>query len=146
MHPANAANAVDFSAFRNEWLVDVLAGNPSTGELGRRFAHKLFTQWLDIPDAYVDLLYCDGPADGGIDIAYLERGEANAENSVGDTWYIVQSKFGSSHQGSSALLVEGKKVIDTLSERARPLSEAAASVTERIRQFLRKGDGMSGDR
>src|SRR5215471_7507161 len=98
---------VGFDAFRKQWLADVQADNPSTVELGRRFAHKLFTQWRDLDRASDDLVYCDGPADGGIDLAYLERGETDSENVGGDTWYLVQSKYGSSFQGTSSLLEDG---------------------------------------
>jgi hypothetical protein len=38
----------DFEVFRAEWLGDVRAGNPSTSQLGHRFARKLVTQWLDV--------------------------------------------------------------------------------------------------
>ncbi len=40
--------SVDFEAFRQEWLENVVKGNPSTVELGNRFARKLITQWLDV--------------------------------------------------------------------------------------------------
>src|SRR5450432_1839555 len=93
-------NSVDFDTFRQQWLQDIRAGEPSATELGRRFAHKLFTQWRDVTDASDDLVYCDGPADGGIDLAYLERGETDLErgetdneSASADTWYVVQSKF-----------------------------------------------------
>jgi hypothetical protein len=52
--------------FKEQWLQSVREGNASTRDLGRRFAHKLFTQWLDTDDD--DILYCDGAGDGGIDI------------------------------------------------------------------------------
>jgi hypothetical protein len=68
-------------------------------------------------------VYCDGPADGGIDPAYLEHGETDNENVSGDTWYVVQSKFGSSVQGTNALLRDGQKVIDTLAAGCKPLTE-----------------------
>lgn len=71
---------ITFDNFQAGWLADVIEGHPSTTELGHRFAFKLITQWLDIgqdaadQDA-VDLMYCDGAGDGGVDIAYLQRGE-----------------------------------------------------------------------
>ncbi len=135
---------VDFDAFRKQWLEDVQADNPSTAELGRRFAHKLFTQWRDLGNASDDLVYCDGSDDGGIDLAYLERGETDNENVGGDTWYLVQSKFGSSFQGTNTLLQEGQKVIDTLDVGRERLSEAVGGVIERVRQFLRKADASGG--
>lgn len=138
------SDLVGFDAFREQWLEDVRAGDPSTVELGRRFAHKLFTQWRDLGDASDDLVYCDGSGDGGIDLAYLERGESDGENISGDTWYLVQSKYGSSFQGTSTLLQDGQKVIDTLDVGRERLSEVAGSVTERVRQFLRKADASGG--
>lgn len=85
------SDSVDFEAFREQWLSDVEKGDPSTVELGRRFAHKLVQQWRDIDDSSTDLVYCDGAGDGGIDIAYLDRGEdeASSENNAsGHTWYL----------------------------------------------------------
>ncbi len=40
--------AMEFEAFRQEWLEDIKEGHPSTLELGHRFARKLVTQWLDV--------------------------------------------------------------------------------------------------
>jgi hypothetical protein len=138
---------VSFDTFRDEWLKDVVAGGPSTALKGRRFAQKLFTQWRDIPDASDDLIYCDGPADGGIDLAYLERGETDSENVSGDTWYLVQSKFGSGFQGSDSILRDGQKIIDTLDIGREPLSETVTGLTERLRQFLGNADAAGrGDR
>ncbi|HMY73316.1 MAG TPA: abortive phage resistance protein, partial [Blastocatellia bacterium] len=141
-------NFVSFDAFRSQWLEDIQAGNPSTIEIGRRFAHKLFTQWRDISDTSPeDLIYCDGPGDGGIDLAYLERGETDNENVGGDTWYLVQSKYGTSFRGEKTLLQEGQKVIDTLDIGRERISEVTAGTLDRVRQFLRNADASgSGDR
>ena len=106
-----ATESVDFEAFREQWLSDIDKGDPCTIELGRRFAHKLVQQWRDIDDSSTDLVYCDGAGDGGIDIAYLDRGEdeANSENGAsGHTWYLVQSKYGSAFQGNATLLIEAQ--------------------------------------
>lgn len=136
---------VGFDAFREQWLEDVRADNPSTAELGRRFAHKLFTQWRDLSNASDDLVYCDGSGDGGIDLAYLDRGETDNENVGGDTWYLVQSKYGLSFKGTTPLLQDGQKVIDTLDVGRERLSEVAGGVVERVRQFLRKADVGRGE-
>jgi hypothetical protein len=109
--------SVDFEAFRQEWLEDIVEGNPSTVELGSRFSRKLITQWLGVDESSDDIVYCDGSGDGGIDIAYLNRGESSDEGSEeGDTWYLVQSKYGTDFGGSGTLLEESQKVIDTLFE------------------------------
>ena len=125
-------------------MEDVRAGEPSPAELGRRFARKLFTQWRDITDPSDDLVFCDGPADGGIDLAYLERGETDNENVSGDTWYIVQSKLGGSPSGSNTILRDGQKVIDTLAAVPKPLNQDAAGIAGIIRQFLAKADVTEG--
>ena len=137
---------VDFDAYREQWLEDVRADSPSTADLGRRFAHKLFTQWRDLSEPSDDLIYCDGPGDGGIDLAYLERGETDGENVGADTWYLVQSKYGSGFQGTTTLIQDGRKVIDTLDAGRQRLSQIAGGVTERVGQFLRKADPGGGDR
>jgi hypothetical protein len=60
---------VSFEEFKASWLEPVVAGNPTTVQLGRRFAHKIVSQWLDIDEDSLDVTYCDGSGDGGIDIA-----------------------------------------------------------------------------
>ena len=93
---------VDFEQFRESWLSTVQEGQPSTRELGRRFAVKLVTQWLDASEQSVDFVLCDGSKDGGIDIALLDTGPdaSNEETEVsGHTWYLVQSKYGSAFTG-----------------------------------------------
>jgi hypothetical protein len=140
------AEQVDFDAYREQWLEDIRAGLPSTSELGRRFAHKLFTQWRDLSEPSDDLIYCDGSGDGGIDLVYLDRGETDGENVGGDTWYVVQSKYGSSFQGTNTLIQDGRKIIDTIDIGRQKLSQIAEGVTERIGQFLRKADPAGGDR
>ncbi len=127
-----------FDEYKSEWLEAVQAGNPSTTELGRRFAHKLLTQWLDIDEASDDLIYCDGSGDGGIDIAYLERRDIDEDSEAvlaGDTWYVVQSKYGKAFQGANTLLEEARKIINTLQGKQQNLSSLAEGLTERLRNF-----------
>ncbi|MDP3063464.1 MAG: AIPR family protein [Chloroflexota bacterium] len=138
------AAQVTFEDFKQEWLSEVVAGNPSNVEMGHRFAHKLLTQWLDIDSASDDLVYCDGSGDGGIDIAYLDRGETgDAEgdgdaSAAGDTWYIVQSKYGKALQGTTTLLEESQKVVDTLDGQRPRLSSLAEGLLERLTNFRRQ--------
>lgn len=132
-----------FEDFRAQWLYDITVGEPSTVELGRRFAHKLIQQWQDVDDSSSDLVYCDGAGDGGIDIAYLERGDDESEstgNASGSTWYLVQSKYGSAFRGVQTLLAEGQKVIDTLDGKRPRLSSLAEGLLERLTNFR---DGAS---
>ncbi len=137
-----------FEAFREEWLVDIREGSPSAMELGHRFAHKVFTQSLDIGDTSDDLVYCDGSGDGGIDIAYLDRGdegEGDANGATGGhTWYLVQSKYGSAFRGAETLLSEGQKVIDTLDGRRQQLSSLTESLLEKVQTF--RGQASERDR
>jgi hypothetical protein len=98
----------------------------------------------DIDESSNDLFYCDGAGDGGIDIAYLLRreeneGEAEADPE-GDTWYLVQSKFGSAFQGPNTLLEEARKVISTLAGERRTLSSLTEGLRERLTNF-RKSAG-----
>lgn len=148
------AELVTLEQFSQEWLDEVRAGDPSTLELGRRFARKLIHQWLDISDDSDDMVLCDGTGDGGIDIAYLQRGET-AERTAsgigdaaafteGDTWFLVQSKYGSAFQGNATLLTEAQKVLDTLAGKRMRLSSLAADLVERLRVFV--GQASERDR
>lgn len=128
----------DFESFVQVWLEDVREGTPSTLEIGRRFAHKLLAQWRDADASSIDLVYCDGTGDGGIDVAFLDRGDedtATEESSGGHTWYLVQSKYGSAFRGSDTLLREGQKVIDTLDGKRTNLSSLAEGLLERLTSF-----------
>ena len=137
---------ISFEDYREQWLEDIQSGSPSTVELGRRFAHKLLVQWLDIESASEDLVYCDGSGDGGIDMAYLDRGERGdtgegTEESItgtGHTWYIVQSKYGKAFRGITTLLEEGQKVIETLDGRRPNLSSLAEGLLERLVNFRKQ--------
>src|SRR5690606_1789710 len=111
----------------------------NTLEIGRRFSRKLIGQWLDFDDendSPDDIVYCDGTGDGGIDIAYLLRGDDEEENSnEGNTWYLVQSKYGKAFQGTNTLLQEAQKLIDTLDGKRPNLSSLAAGVLQRLQTF-----------
>jgi len=65
---------IEFDQFRSSWLESVTLGAPSPVELGRRFALKLVTQWMDSSENTADFVYCDSAGDGGIDIALLDTG------------------------------------------------------------------------
>jgi hypothetical protein len=133
------ANQILFDDFRTQWLEDVLSDSPSTTELGRRFARKLLTQWLDVEGSSDEIIYCDGAGDGGIDIAYLDRGESSPEDgegiSDGHTWHLVQSKYGKAFQGTGTIIEEGQKVIDTLNGQRPRLSSLAEGLLEQLHTF-----------
>jgi hypothetical protein len=124
-----------FEEFRDQWLSEVVDGSPNSTELGHRFARKIVRHWLDVDDS--DLVYCDGSGDGGIDIAYLDRSETdNAEDAAhGHTWYLVQSKYGKAFQGTTTLLQEGQKLIDSLDGKHGRLSSLAEGLLERLTNF-----------
>lgn len=129
---------VSFEDFRSSWLEDVQAGSPSTVELGRRFALKIISQWLDASETTADLVYCDGSGDGGIDLAFLDEGPDSASDAAeesGHAWYLVQSKYGSAFAGPDTLLVEGQKVIETLDGRRTRLNSLAEGLLERLTNF-----------
>lgn len=130
------SETVEFEFFRKEWLQGIIDGNPSTLELGRRFARKLVTQWLDVDESSDDIVYCDGSGDGGIDIAYLHRGDSVDESTEeGDTWYLVQSKYGKAFSGTGTLLAESQKIIDTLDGHRNRLSSLVEDLVERLTNF-----------
>lgn len=136
-------NPIDFEDFRQSWLEEVTIGNPSTVELGRRFALKVVTQWLDTSAINAEFIHCDGSSDGGIDVALLDTGPeelADDGGVSGHTWYLVQSKYGAAFAGPSTLLIEGQKVIDTLDGKRSRLNSLAEGVLERLSNF-RNGAG-----
>lgn len=130
--------SVTFEQFRAAWIEDIEVGNPSTIDKGRRFAQKLIQDWTDVNDTTDDIIYCDGAGDGGIDVALLRRGETDQSGeSDGDTWYLIQTKYGTAFRGTDTLLIEGQKVIDTLDERRTNLSCLSADLLDRVTQFRR---------
>lgn len=138
---------VPFNEYKKSWLEEVTNGDPSNVELGRRFALKLITQWMEDSLDTDNFVYCDGSRDGGIDLAILDTGpeEVSDEAGVsGHTWYLVQSKYGSAFSGPKTLLIEGQKVIETLDGRRDRLNSLAEGLMERLTNFKR-GAGP-GDR
>lgn len=135
--PPNIPTPLTFEQFREQWLSEITEGNPSTVELGNRFARKLIVQWLDLDESTGDLVYCDGSGDGGIDAAYLDRGqeEGAEEAAQGHTWYLIQSKYGKAFQGTATLLEEGQKVIDALDGKHGRLSSLAEGLLEQLKNF-----------
>jgi len=66
----------------------------------------------------------------------LQRGDDTEENSNGgDTWYLVQSKYGSAFAGTRTLLEEAQKLIDTVDGERSNLSSLAAGLVERLQTF-----------
>ncbi len=140
-----ATATISFEDFKTDWLKEIIAGNPTTIELGNRFSKKLIIQWLDFNEDSDDIVFCDGSGDGGIDIAYLQRGDATEDNAnEGDTWYLIQSKHGSAFAGSDTLLTEAQKVIDTLDGKTKKLSSLTSDLVERLQMY--RASASSKDR
>ncbi len=131
--------SLSFQSYQEEWLKDVCLEDQTTTDLGRRFAHKLLTQWLDVDDSSEDLINCDGSGDGGIDIAYLHRGEGEG---TGHTWYLIQSKYGKAFRGNATLWAESQKVIDTLDGKNKRLSSLTQELIERLKIFRKQSSDL----
>lgn len=122
-----------YEDFRDAWLRDITSDDLSTFARGLKFGAKLVTQWLDVTSDDDDFIICDGSGDGGIDIAYLQRGDDESE---GDTWYVIQSKYGSAFIGTQTILEEGNKVINTLQGKTERLSEQSTRLLEKLNVFM----------
>ena len=134
---------VTFEEFGEEWLSEFTEGNLSSFEKGQRFGLKLITQWLNVTDDDEDLVLCDGSGDGGIDIAYLRRadiddGEHDSQSEEGDTWYLIQSKYGTAFQGSDTVIDEGRKVLATLTGENTRLSDHVSRLVARLHTFVQQ--------
>lgn len=123
---------ISYEDFKNEWLKDILADNPFPLQKGRRFAQKLFVQWFDLGDD-AEVFLNDGCGDGGIDMAYYEQGDTEAGE--GNTWYIVQSKYGTSYSGSDTLFSEANKIFDTLEGHNKAISIMTCNILEQVNHF-----------
>ena len=136
----DAVGEVTFEQFCQEWLVEFRESTLSPFEKGQGFAFKLVTQWLGVTEDDEDLVLCDGVGDGGIDIAYLRRAdigdaERDSQADEGDTWYLIQSKYGTAFQGQDTIISEGRKVIATLAGENTRLSERVAQLVGRLSNF-----------
>lgn len=121
--------------FEAQWLDEIEVGMPSSTMKGHRFAQKILRDWLELDADMAEIIYCDGAGDGGIDAAVYIPHEAE-EGSEGDTWMLVQSKYGSAFRGADTLFAEAEKVFATLEGKRNNLSSISDDVVKRIRQFL----------
>lgn len=127
---------IDFEDYKAIWLsTHAIEETSNTTEKGRRFAQKLFTQYLDISEDDEDLFVSNGGGDGGIDIAYLQRSNSELDADGGDVWYVVQSKYGSAFKGASMLHGEAHKIFTTLTSTTH-LSVDVKNVVEKIHLFM----------
>lgn len=140
MPAASDAQSITYDQFRSEWLADIEDDSLTPLQKGRRFGAKLISDWLDVTTEDDDFFICDGSGDGGIDIAYLQRADsgdsAQDDNAIeGDTWYIVQSKYGSAFSGPDTIIVEGRKVVSTLRGQNQNLSDDTRRLLEKLDSF-----------
>jgi hypothetical protein len=130
---------VSYEEYAATWLEDIKVDNPSTIEMGCRFAYKLLSQWQEEEDSASEIFYCDGSGDGGIDLAFLERDDSSTSaqegTNHGDAWHLVQSKYGSAFRGPNTLVEEGRKVIETLAGKRSSLSSVAQELVEKLINF-----------
>ena len=126
-----------YEQFKKDWLDGILGDTPSSVQKGQRFARKILSQWLDFDEDNDEIIFCDGAGDGGIDAAYFQRRDTQEENGPeGDTWYLVQSKYGKAFVGTDTLLIESQKVVDTLDGKRPNLSSLSKDLVGRLQQFL----------
>ncbi len=126
---------ITFDDFEQQWLESVKAENPSTVELGHRFAEKILRDWHEVDDATAEIILCDGTGDGGIDAAIFVKADP-AEDIEGDTWILVQSKYGSAYNGGETITAEAQKVFATLEGKRSSLSSLSSELVTRLKNFL----------
>lgn len=131
---------ITFEDFATQWLEDIKAGNPSTTQLGNRFAQKILRDWHEIDEASAEIILCDGAGDGGIDAAVFIKADPT-EGIDGSTWILVQSKYGTALSGPNTITQEAQKIFSTLEGRRASLSSVSTELVARLRNFLsNKGD------
>ena len=140
---ADNANSITYAQFREEWVADIESEGLPPLAKGRLFGAKLISEWLDVTTEDDDFFICDGAGDGGIDIAYLQRADDDnrSEDSdaiEGDTWYIVQSKYGSSFSGPETIFAEGSKVVSTLQGNRQSLSDDTEQLLQKLDTFRKQ--------
>ena len=137
-----------FEQFRAAWVEGIEAMDTSVDK-GREFAIKLASQWLEVDPDSDEFNYTDGSGDGGIDVAYLYRGEYESDEdeqdeSQGDTWYLFQCKYGTAGQVRGMVRTELRKMFDTIAG-SRDVSQVAGPTVEKIRNFVSR-NGTIEDR
>jgi hypothetical protein len=126
---------ISLEEFESQWLEEVILGNPSTTQLGHRFAEKILRDWHEIDESTAEIILCDGAGDGGIDAAVFIAEDLN-EGIEGDTWILMQSKYGTSFTGSETISSEAQKLFLTLEGKRDNLSSISTELVERLKNFL----------
>ena len=126
---------ISLDQFESQWLEEVVSGQPSTTQLGHRFAEKILRDWHEIDAATAEVVLCDGAGDGGIDAAVFVA-EDLSEGIEGDTWILIQSKYGTSFSGSDTISSEAQKLFATLEGKRDKLSSLSTELVARLRNVL----------
>lgn len=126
---------ISLEQFEQQWLEEVVAGEPSTTHLGHRFAEKILRDWHEIDAATAEVILCDGAGDGGIDAAVFVA-EDLTEGIEGDTWILIQSKYGTAFSGADTIGSEAQKLFATLEGKREKLSSLSTELVTRLRNFL----------
>jgi hypothetical protein len=126
---------ISLEAFEEQWLEEIRAGEPSTTQLGNRFAQKILRDWHEIDDATAEIILCDGAGDGGIDAAVFMKSDPR-EGIEGDIWMLIQSKYGAAFTGANTIAMEAQKLFATLEGNQSSLSSLSGELVQRLRTFL----------
>lgn len=126
---------ISFEDFQQQWLEEIVTGSPTTTQLGHRFAEKILRDWHEIDSSTAEVILCDGAGDGGIDAAVFIK-EDLSEGIEGDSWILVQSKYGSSYSGADTITTEAQKLFATLEGKREKLSSLSTELVGRLRNFL----------
>ncbi|WP_295429509.1 AIPR family protein [uncultured Thiodictyon sp.] len=126
---------ISLEQFELQWLEEVVASDPSTTHLGHRFAEKILRDWHEIDASTAEVILCDGAGDGGIDAAVFVA-EDQTEGIEGDTWILIQSKYGTAFTGSDTISSEAQKLFATLEGKREKLSSLSVELVTRLRNFL----------
>ncbi len=126
---------ISLQDFEKQWLEEIVADNPSTTELGHRFAEKILRDWHEIDSESAEFILCDGAGDGGIDAAVFVKQDPG-EGIEGDSWMLIQSKYGSSYTGADTITTEAQKLFATLEGKREKLASISTELVSRLRNFL----------
>lgn len=126
---------ISLEEFEEQWLEEILDGNPSTSQKGHRFAEKLLRDWHEIDSATAEIVLCDGAGDGGIDAAVFVKSDPG-EGIEGDTWILIQSKYGTAFSGADTIGIEAQKLFATLEGKREGFSSLSNELVGRLRNFI----------
>lgn len=132
--PSYTEPATSFESFKESWLAHHMEGKSTSIEKGNAFAAAILQDWLDLNEFTEEPLYCDGSGDGGVDAAIYVPMDPSEEG-TGDTWYLIQSKFGSAFTGSGTVMLEGRKVVRFLCGEVQHLNGLTEGLLGKLRNY-----------